>query len=118
MQTPSNTVSNSNKGADGALGANTSTISQEFHNFIADVEDLVKATTNLSGDELHKAKAKMQQRIVTAKESMGEMSSNIATRTRRAAQQTNNYVHEQPWNAIGADSVIGLLLGYVLARRS
>ncbi len=39
-------------------------------------------------------------------------------RARKTAETTNTYVHEQPWNAIGASAAVGLLLGYLLARRN
>lgn len=117
MQTAS-THSNSAKMVDGASDPSTSNITHEFKSFIADVEDLVKATSNLKGDELHEAKAKIQQRISMAKDSMEEVSDNLIKRTRQAADTANHYVHEQPWGVIGASAAIGLLMGYLVARRS
>lgn len=92
-------------------------ISREFHNFVADIEDLVKATSSLTGDDLAKAKAKLNERIAHAKESLDDVSGGLATRARQTAAITNNYVHEQPWQAIGASAAIGFLLGFALSRR-
>ncbi|MGO4891251.1 DUF883 family protein [Flavobacterium sp. W21_SRS_FM6] len=117
MQSAPSNVSQNGKDLDSAADTVKSNLSQEFHRFIADVEDLVKATTGLKGDELHQAKQKMQQRIVSAKESMEQAGESISTRTRKAAETTNHYVHERPWNAIGASAAIGLLMGFLLARR-
>lgn len=93
-------------------------VAREFHSFIADVEDLLKATTNLSGEDLNRAKAKLNQRIASAKSTIEDMGESIADRARKTAETTNTYVHEQPWNAIGAGAAVGLLVGYLLARRS
>jgi len=101
-----------------AAESGQSTLTQEFQSFVADIEDLVKATTQLTGEDLNKAKAKLQQRIASAKGSADELGENIVNRARKTAESTNVYVHEQPWNAIGASAAIGLLLGYILARRS
>jgi ElaB/YqjD/DUF883 family membrane-anchored ribosome-binding protein len=98
---------------DGARAA----VSREFHNFVADIEDLVKATTLLTGEELALAKAKLSERVATAKQSVEEISGAIMQQARKSAAVTNDYVHEQPWKAIGAGAAIGFLLGFVLARR-
>ena len=36
---------------------------------------------------------------------------------RSAAKLTDTYVHDNPWRAIGAGAVIGLLIGYLASRR-
>jgi len=92
-------------------------VSEEFHNFLADVEDLVKDTTSLTGEDLARAKEKLSSRLASAKESLGELGSNVADRARKTADVTNTYVHEQPWKAIGIGATVGLLLGFALARR-
>jgi ElaB/YqjD/DUF883 family membrane-anchored ribosome-binding protein len=95
-----------------------SKIAREFNNFVADIEDLIKATTNLTGEDLQKAKDKLNERISAAKKSVTEVSETVVERARKTAETTNTYVHEQPWNAVGASAAIGLLLGYLLARRN
>lgn len=92
-------------------------VSEEFHNFIADVEDLVKDTTSLTGADLAMAKEKLSARLASAKESLAELGTNVADKARKTADVTNNYVHEQPWKAVGIGATIGLLLGFALARR-
>lgn len=94
-----------------------SNASSEFQNFIADVEDLVKETSTLTGEDLKRAKAKLSARLEGAKASAGEAGNAIAKRTRQAATVTNDYVHDQPWKAIGTGAVVGLLVGFILARR-
>ena len=99
---------------DGAM----SEASSEFHNFVADIEDLVKETTTLTGEDLARAKAKLSNRIADAKVSIQEMGGDIAKRARQSAMVTNEYVHDQPWKAIGVGAVVGLLAGFALARRN
>lgn len=93
-------------------------VSAEFQKFLADIEDLVKASTSLTGEDLNKVKAEINARIAAAKHSVLNAGNNIAERAKKAADISNTYVHEQPWQAIGASSVIGFLLGYLIARRS
>jgi ElaB/YqjD/DUF883 family membrane-anchored ribosome-binding protein len=95
-----------------------SALSQEFHNFLADIETLFKSTTSLTGAELEAAKAKITERIAVAKVKATELSNTITQQARDTIAYTDNYVHEKPWNAVGASAAIGFLLGYILARRS
>lgn len=125
MQNPStsSTSFSNSKNMDAHTGSaqqqeSPSAMAREFHNFVADIEDLLKATTNLTGDELQKAKAKLNERIAAAKDSATEIGESVVNRARKTAATTNTYVHEQPWNAIGASAAVGLLLGYLLARRN
>lgn len=91
--------------------------SSELHNFIADIEDLVKEATTLTGEDLSKAKEKLSARLSEAKESAAEMGGVLTQRARKSAAYTNEYVHEQPWKAIGAGAAAGLIIGFALARR-
>jgi ElaB/YqjD/DUF883 family membrane-anchored ribosome-binding protein len=116
MSHQSNHSSSSMSSADSAKKAGAA-VSEEFHNFLSDVEDLVKDTTSLTGEDLARAKEKLSARLASAKESLGELGSNVANKARKTADVTNNYVHEQPWKAIGIGATVGLLLGFALARR-
>lgn len=119
QNTPNTSVANTTLKDNAAKAAEIpSGVAREFHSFVADVEDLIKSTTNLTGEELSRAKAKLNQRIAAAKVSVEEMSETIANRARKTAETTNTYVHEQPWTAVGAGAAAGLLVGYLLARRS
>jgi ElaB/YqjD/DUF883 family membrane-anchored ribosome-binding protein len=91
--------------------------SSDLHEFINDVETLVKEATTLTGDDLVRAKAKLSMRLAAARNSVAEMGTDIAQRARNGAKATDSYVHEQPWKAIGAGAALGLLAGFALARR-
>lgn len=95
-----------------------SALSSEFRNFVADIEDFIKATTSLTGDELARAKARLIDRVATAKQSARQVSGEIAERARMTARATDDYVHAQPWTAIGIGAAAGVLLGLALARRA
>lgn len=93
-------------------------VTHEVRNFLADIEDLVKATTSLTGEDLARAKAKLAERVAATKVSLEKMAGTIADGTRHAAQATDGFVHERPWQAVGIGAALGVLLGFVLARRA
>lgn len=123
-----NNISNYSDSQSNGIGKDTKTISNkaeavmdnassELHNFIADIEDLVKEATTLTGEDLNKAKVKLSARLSEAKQSVAEMGGSLKQHARKSANSTNEYVHEQPWKAIGAGAAAGLIIGFALARR-
>jgi ElaB/YqjD/DUF883 family membrane-anchored ribosome-binding protein len=91
--------------------------SREIHDFLADVEDLIKATSSLTGEELARARAKLNQRVAAARESVEQISEKVTDQVRSTARTTDSYVRENPWQAVGIGAVLGLLLGLALTRR-
>lgn len=92
-------------------------LAREFQDFIADVEDLAKATSSLTGEELARAREKLGTRVAAAKESVEAIGGAISDQARTVARTTDSYVREHPWQAIGIGAALGLLLGVTLARR-
>ena len=92
-------------------------LSHEFENFLSEMEDLLRETASLGGEELAVAKEKIQQRVAEAKATASSISGDLARRARKAARRADVEVHEEPWKIVGAGALVGLLLGILLARR-
>lgn len=126
MQTPTNGLQNTTNSqgngqsalAKAASAISISGVSHEFQSFLSDIEDLIKETTSLTGEELAHARARLNARVASAKASVEGMGDNIVQRAKQSATVTNEYVHEQPWKALGASTAIAFLLGIAIARRS
>jgi ElaB/YqjD/DUF883 family membrane-anchored ribosome-binding protein len=95
----------------------SSRASREFHNFVADIEELVTKTTSLTGKDLDDAKEQLSERIATARNYLDEVSDSLVQRARKSATVTNRYVHEQPWAAVGIGAAVGVLCGFLLGNR-
>lgn len=92
-------------------------VSREPQKFLSDIEDVIKATTPFTGEDLARAKDKLSASVTAAKQSVEKIGSAIADRARSTATATDSYVHEQPWRAIGLGAGLGVLIGFILARR-
>lgn len=92
-------------------------VANNFRHFVQDIDALVKATANLSGEELANAKAKLNERISQAKSAADTFGASLAERATKTAETANNYVHEKPWPVIGAGAALGFLAGYLLVGR-
>ena len=60
---------------------------------------------------------KLHERVSEAKESVTELSHDIARRAGKGAAKANREVHDEPWKAIGSAAAVGLLIGMLFSRR-
>jgi ElaB/YqjD/DUF883 family membrane-anchored ribosome-binding protein len=84
---------------------------------IQDAEVWLRNGGQLTGDELKAAKAKFEQTLSAAKESLGECQQTVVEKTREAARVTDEYVHENPWKSVGLGAAVGVVIGMLIARR-
>ena len=84
---------------------------------IADAEDMLHATADQAGDKVAGMRARIQERLKSARVRLSDAEAALVTKTRAAARATDAYVHESPWTAVGIAAGAGLLLGLILGRR-
>ena len=97
-----------------AIDAALSELSTEFHNFVADVEDLLKASSLLSEEDLAGIKAKLEERVAAARESIGQLGDTISEKSRGTIRRIDDFVRDRPWQAAGIGVAAGLLIGLLL----
>ncbi len=84
---------------------------------ISDAEDMLEATAEQAGDKVATLRARIQERLKTARVRLVEAEEVLLEKSRAAARATDAYVHESPWTAIGVAAGIGLVVGLALGRR-
>jgi ElaB/YqjD/DUF883 family membrane-anchored ribosome-binding protein len=84
---------------------------------IADGEDLLKATAEVSGAGFAVTRAKFEEKFRSASASLADASRAAVGTARKTAAATDNYVHESPWTAIGVAAAAGLVIGFLATRR-
>ena len=84
---------------------------------ISDTEELLKATTGQAGEKIAVARERIQASLAVYKDKLIDAEQALMERTKEAARATDEYVHEHPWQAVGAAAGVGLLLGMLIARR-
>jgi ElaB/YqjD/DUF883 family membrane-anchored ribosome-binding protein len=97
--------------------ANRDKLVQDMKVVIADAEDLLRATANQAGEKIAVARERIEDSLHQAKVKLAEAEAMVTERARQAARYTDEYVHENPWRAIGVAAGIGLLLGLLISRR-
>jgi ElaB/YqjD/DUF883 family membrane-anchored ribosome-binding protein len=89
----------------------------DFKVVIADAEALLKATAGQGGEALAAARARAEESLAVAKAKMADAQAALVIRTKATAKATDEYVHENPWKAIGVAAGVGVVIGLLIGRR-
>jgi ElaB/YqjD/DUF883 family membrane-anchored ribosome-binding protein len=100
-----------------AMSEQAGKVAGEWHNLIADVEDLVKKIANVGDAEVARVRARVERTLETAKSAAARSASTARDYAQQATARTDEYVHESPWTAVGLAAAVGVLIGFIAARR-
>jgi ElaB/YqjD/DUF883 family membrane-anchored ribosome-binding protein len=89
----------------------------QLQRFFDDVEELLKRVSNVGDQEISRLRYRVESSINHAKAATREGARMAVESTRKAAKATDEYVHENPWKAIGVTAVLGVLVGALLRRK-
>ncbi len=92
--------------------------SQEFRNLVADVEELIKRVAHVDDADLARARAKLEKTLTAAKSAVHDGTERVKTTAREAAHTTDQYVHTNPWSAIGIAAAAGAAIAVLLSTRN
>ena len=84
---------------------------------IADTEELLRVTAGQAGEQAKEMRGRMQTRIDQAKASLLQMQDASLAKAKAAGHAADEYVHDNPWKAIGAAAGAGLIAGLLIGRR-
>lgn len=89
----------------------------DFKVVVADAEALIKATANTGGEALDNLRSKAEDSLAVAKSKIADAQDSLVEKSKAAAAVTDEYVHDNPWKAIGVSAGIGLIIGLLIGRR-
>ena len=84
---------------------------------VADAEELLRATAAQAGEKVSAARERIQASLATAKVKLTDAARALLDKTKETAKVADEYVRENPWQAVGAAAVAGLVLGVLISRR-
>lgn len=90
---------------------------KDFRAVIQDAEDLLKATSNQTGEKIAGVRARAEENIKSARLKIEELEDDLTDRARAAYKATDQMVHDNPWQSAGIAAGVGFLLGLLLGRR-
>ena len=90
---------------------------EELRLMVADAEELLISTANQTGEATDVARSRIKKSLQVVKGRLNDAESALIDRTRQAAKATDQYVHDNPWKAIGITAIAGVIVGMLVARR-
>lgn len=90
---------------------------QDVKVVISDAEELLRATASQAGEKVSAAREKVQESLHRAKVKLAEAEDILIDKGKQAARVTDEYVHDNPWQAVGVAAGIGFLIGLLIGRR-
>lgn len=89
----------------------------DFKVVIADAEELLRATAGQAGDKIGDLRAKAQDHLASAKIKLADAEAAVVDKAKQAGRVADDYVHDNPWGAVGVAAGIGFLVGLLIGRR-
>ena len=89
---------------------------QDLRMVVADAEELLRATAGQAGEKVSAARERIQENLAAAKVRLAAAQEAVADKARQAANATDEYVHENPWKAVGIGAGVGLIIGMLISR--
>ncbi len=97
--------------------ANKQKLVSDLKVVISDTEELLRATAGSAGDKVGELRERIGLRLRDAKERLIDLEIAVVDKTKAAARATDDFVHEEPWKAVGVAAALGLALGVLIGRR-
>ena len=89
----------------------------DLKSVIRDAEIWLRQGGHLTGEEFQAAKAKFEATLAGAKADLMRLEEAVVEKTKVAAKATDDYVHENPWKAVGIGAAVGLVIGMLISRK-
>ena len=84
---------------------------------VSDAEEILRATAGVAGEKVGELRERIIDRLRDAKVRIADAEEMLVDRTKAAARATDDFVNDNPWQAVGIAAGIGLLLGIIIGRR-
>ncbi len=97
--------------------ANKEKLVSDLKVVVADAEEILRATAGTAGEKVAELRERIGVRLRDAKERLQDAEAALVDKTKAAARATDDFVHEQPWKAVGVAAALGLALGVLIGRR-
>ena len=89
----------------------------DFKVVVADTEELLRSTAGQAGDKISELRAKAQDHLASAKLKLAAAEAAIVDKAKEAGRVADDYVHDNPWGAVGIAAGVGFLVGLLIGRR-
>ena len=84
---------------------------------LEDAESLLSATAGQAGEKIQRARERATETVRVARERLSDTQEEVVKQARKAAKETDAYVHDNPWQAVGIAAGVAFIIGVLVSRR-
>lgn len=99
------------------LTSNIKTVRNDMKTLVKDAQELFREAGHATGEKAEELRAKGLVLLDSAMEKAHEMQAIAIEKGKVAARTTDEFVHENPWKAVGIAAGAGLLIGMLISRK-
>lgn len=81
-----------------------------------DAEKLFREAADATGDKAAELREKAMESLRRSRVALYDAQDAVLAKGRQAARATDDYVHDNPWQAVGLAGIAGLLVGMLISR--
>ncbi len=92
-------------------------IVQDFGDVLGEAETLLRQAAKETGEKASDLRSQVEAKLMAAKMKLQDLQDDAIDQAKAAARATDDYVRDNPWQAIGAAAAVGFLIGMLVSRR-
>lgn len=90
---------------------------KELDKILVEARTLLNTAGDDAADQASAVTARLKNALHQAQDRLNAFGTDVGDRARKTAKVTDEYVHANPWQAIGVGAAVGIVIGALAARR-
>jgi ElaB/YqjD/DUF883 family membrane-anchored ribosome-binding protein len=90
---------------------------EDLQSVLEDAEALLSATAGQAGERIQQVRERAEETVRAVRDRLTAAQENLTRRAREAIGEADDYVRENPWQAIGITAGVAFLVGLLAGRR-
>ena len=90
---------------------------KDFSDALDDANTLLREAAAETGERASDLRSQVAAKLLSAKLKLQDLQDDAVDRAKAAARVTDDFVRDNPWQAIGAAAALGFLVGVLVSRR-
>src|SRR5690606_28091324 len=90
---------------------------QQLKHSLDEAERMLQQAAEATGEKAEELRDSAMRSLRRTREHLYSTQDELIAQGRRAMRATDDYVHDNPWRAIGMAGLVGVLIGALICRR-
>lgn len=90
---------------------------QQIKSSLDEAERMLQQAAEATGEKAEELRETALRTLRRTREHLYETQDELLARGRRVVRATDDYVHDNPWRAVGVAGLVGVLIGALICRR-